>query len=103
MEKNKNEKFISVDKIIESLLDKKEHKLVVLCENSSDKKFISKDIGNKLREKPEIKINGELFRVQTNMVQVGNNKVFLGLKGDEKYLVDHYSSDIIKYLEIKDA
>ncbi len=103
MKKNENEKFISAEQIIESLLDKGEHKLVVLCENSMDKKSISKDIGSKLRENPEIKVNGSVFRVQTNMLQVGNNKVFLGLKGDEKYLVDHYPNDAIKYLEIKNA
>lgn len=102
MENAKKDKFVNIDKIVDSLLESGEHKMVVLCESSSDKRDIVKVVGSKLRENPAIKVNGSVFRVQNNMLQVGSNKVFLGLKGDEKFLVDHYPEEAIKYLEEKE-
>jgi hypothetical protein len=94
-------KGVDVGKIKEHLTSAEgDNKLVVLFGDSVTKKKRAAEIGNSIKKDPTIVVNrNEPFRIQNNMLILGERKVILGLKDDEKYLVGHYPEGIIRYYE----
>jgi predicted 2-oxoglutarate/Fe(II)-dependent dioxygenase YbiX len=98
MEKTK----VNIDDVINSLLDfSSEKDMVLLFENSSTRRRVNEEIGNRLRQHPQFTVTKAIpFKVASNMIKVNKNNLYFGLTSDEDMLTEYYQ-EIKIYAEKK--
>lgn len=76
--------------------------VVLLFDDSKAVRDFSDRLGSEVRGQIATTM-GVKYRVRQNMVQVGEKKVFLGLKQDEELLLNNYDSEVVKHYGEEDA
>ena len=95
MDKNFNVKNV-VDFLISG--DKDKNRLVLLFDNSKQIRDFSDVIGSSLKNDINVKLSGAYkYKIQKNLLQVNENKIYIGLKNEEDLLLNNYSEDVIRY------
>lgn len=80
-----------------------DNKLVLLFQNTKEKRIFSDKIGRALLDSSLFNIDKtKALTIRNNVLRSNNTKVFLGLKIDEELLTSDYSDDQIKYYEKRD-
>lgn len=98
-----NKKFSKNDALNYLMSEDNENKSVVLLfDDSKAVRDFSDKLGSELRGQISTSM-GVKYRVRQNMLQVGERKVFLGLKQDEELLLNNYDSEVVKHFGDEDA
>lgn len=93
-------KYFNSKNVVDFLIngDKEKNRFVLLFDNSKQVREFSDRIGNDLKNDMQVKLSGDYkYRVQKNLLQVNDNKIYIGLKHDEDLLLNSYSEDVIRY------
>lgn len=77
---------------------KEKNRFVLLFDSTKQIRDFTDKIGDDLKNDIQIKLSGAYkYKVQRNLLQVNENKVYIGLKNDEDLLLNNYSEDVIRY------
>lgn len=86
------------DYLLEGINSMNKKVIVLLFDNSNQKNKVANTVVEAIRKNPNFHINlKKPLLFQTNIIQVNNYKVYLGLKKDEKFLVNIYGKSSIFY------
>lgn len=90
--------FLNNDQVVDFLLDKNnDGKLMLLFEDSKSLKSFSNDIGKYLNSNKAFIADTKKHRVRSNMVQVDDKIIYLGLKAHKDLLLNNYSEKELRY------